>query len=94
MDMIDMDNHERLKPWLPATYLIEVEGRLTNNCTERFEVMQITTMERADQSVVTSLVGRVKDQSELAGMVDFFAEMHLPIIKIENFAERNGGDES
>jgi hypothetical protein len=60
----------------------QIEGRLAKSWADRFEVMQITTRKRADQSVVTCLIGRVMDQSKLIGMLDFLAEMHMPILGV------------
>jgi hypothetical protein len=50
--------------------------------------MQITTRERRDGSIVTCMTGQVMDQSELTGMLDFLAEMHLPILKVENLNKK------
>lgn len=86
--MTDINGCEHLRPWAQTTYRIEVEGRLSKSCAERFAGMRITTRERGDQSVVTCLTGPVMDQCELTGMLDFLAEMHLPILKVEHLEEK------
>jgi hypothetical protein len=86
--MSDINSSEHLKPWSRATYRIEVEGRLSISGGERYTGMQITTRERRDGSIVTCMTGQVMDQSELTGMLDFLAEMHLPILKVENLNKK------
>ncbi len=72
-----------LKLWTPATYHIEVEGHLDESWYDRLGGMLIKTRQRADQSTVTTLTGRLKDQAELAGVLNSLYELHLPILKVE-----------
>ena len=51
--------------------------------------MRITSRKRADQTTVTTLVGRVRDQAELTGVLNSLYEMHLPILSVENLTENN-----
>lgn len=81
--MADSDHSGHLRPSSPATYRIEVEGLLQNGWSDYFVGMCITTRSRADQSVVTCLTGRVMDQSELTGMLNALAELHLPILSVK-----------
>jgi len=89
--MTDAENRGHLRPWSPATYRIEVEGRLPESCSDFFPEMQITTRKREDQSIVTRLTGRLMDQTELTGMLNVLAELHLPILSVENIHEKDGG---
>ena len=57
--MTNTENKGCLRPWSPATYRIEVEGRLPESCSDFFPLMQITTREQEDQSIVTCLTGRL-----------------------------------
>jgi len=91
--MSDIKGNQHLQPWQPATYRIEVEGLLEESWSERFAGMRITSRKRPDQSVVTCLAGRVMDQSELAGVLNGLAEMHLPILSVEHIAEGKETDE-
>jgi hypothetical protein len=85
--MRDRYKKEHLKPWLPATYRIEVEGMMEESWSDRFAGMRIHSRKRADQSIVTCLTGRLQDQSELTGVLNGLAEMHLPILSVENLDE-------
>ena len=84
-------NGKNLKLWTPATYRIEVEGDLDESLSDRLGGMRITTTRRReDQSTVTTLEGRVRDQAELAGVMNSLYELHLPILSVQNLTEKNG----
>ena len=86
--MNNNNGKEHLRPWAATYYRIEVEGYLEESWSERIAGMQISYRKRADQSTITCLTGRVMDQAELAGILNGLAELHLPILKVENFAEK------
>jgi hypothetical protein len=79
-----------LKLWVPATYRIKVEGKLDESWSDRLGGMRITTHGRKDQTTVTTLIGRVRDQAELTGVLNSLYELHLPILSVENLAEEEG----
>jgi hypothetical protein len=82
------NNTDHLRPWAPATYRIEIEGFLENSWSDRFGGLRITTRKRADSTVITTLTGRVMDQSELAGILNGLADWHLPILSVECLSEK------
>ena len=88
--MPDDYTKKQLKLWSPAIYLIEVEGHLDESWSDRLGGMRITTRQRADQSTVTTLNGRMKDQAELSGVLNSLYELHLPILAVTNLTEDNG----
>lgn len=90
--MSEQHKGTRLQPWSPATYEIVVEGLLEESWADGFGGMTISTRKRSDQSIVTSLTGRVMDQSHLTGMLDALAELHLPILAVINVQEGRAGD--
>jgi len=45
--------------------------------------MHITTRKRSDQTTVTTLVGRLRDQAELSGVLKSLYGLHLSILKVE-----------
>ena len=46
--------------------------------------MRITVHKRADQTTVTTLIGRLKDQAELSGVLNSLYDLyHLAILKVE-----------
>jgi hypothetical protein len=52
--------------------------------------MGITTRTRADKLTVSRLVGRMRDQAQLTGVLSALYELHLPILSVENLSEENG----
>ncbi len=56
---------EHLRPWAATYYRIEVEGYLEESWSECIAGMQISYRKRADQSIVTCMIGKAMDQSEM-----------------------------
>ena len=67
----------------PATYRIVVQGSLGEDWSGRLAGMDITTTDRGDKSPHTTLVGPIRDQAELNGVIDTLYGLHLSIIKVE-----------
>jgi len=55
---------------------------LADSWSDRLAGMRITTRERSDQTTVTSLVGRLRDQAELSGVLNSLYGLHLSILKV------------
>ena len=49
--------------------------------------MRITTRKKSDQTTVTTLDGRLRDQAELSGVLNSLYDLHLPILKVEDVNE-------
>ena len=81
--MTDDSNPKNIKIWKPATYRIEVEGYLAESWSDCLAGMRITTRKRADQTTVSTLVGRLRDQAELSGVLNSLYGLHLSILKVE-----------
>ena len=87
--MSDSSNGKHLKIWAPATYRIEVEGYVDESWSDSLGGMSMTTRKGEDQSTVTTLVGRVRDQAELSGVLNTLYELHLPILSVEMLEDVN-----
>lgn len=79
-----------LKIWAPAKYRIEVDGEIGKGRADTFGDMHITTRTRKDNSIVTLLVGRVRDQAELSGLLNSLYENHLSILSVELLDDDEG----
>ena len=79
------------KLWTPATYRIKVPGYLDESRSDFLGGMTITTASQGDQGVVTTLVGRLRDQAELMGVLDTLYNLHLVNFSVEMLEE--GGQE-
>ena len=80
---MDSDTGKDFKIWTQATYRIKVQGYLDKSRSDFLGGMSITTVSQEDQGVVTTLVGRLRDQAELAGVLSTLYEFHLPILSVE-----------
>jgi hypothetical protein len=76
-------NDKHIKPWTPCTYRIEVEGHLDESWSHRLAAMRIATRKRTDQTPVTTLIGRLRDQAELSGVLNSLYDLHLSILSVE-----------
>ena len=45
--------------------------------------MHITTAKRSDETTVTTLIGRLRDQVELSGVLNSLYDLHLSVLKVE-----------
>jgi hypothetical protein len=64
-------------------YHIEVEGTLDNRWSERLAGMRIATFRSKSGTSVTRLVGNLRDQAQLSGVLNSLYELHLPILLVE-----------
>ena len=74
---------KHIKLWTPATYFIETEGHLVESWSDHLAGLHITARRRADQTTVTILVGRLRDQAERSGVLNNLYGLHLSILKGE-----------
>jgi hypothetical protein len=81
--MTQNSNDKHLRLWTPATYRVEVDGHLDESWSDRLAGMRITARERPDQTFVTTLIGRLRDQAELSGVLNSLYDLHLSILKVE-----------
>ena len=71
----------------PGNYRIRVQGFLDQKWSERLGGMYITINHREDRKTLATLVGRLQDQAELAGVLNTLYEMHLPLLSVEYLDE-------
>lgn len=67
----------------PAIYRIRVQGRLDPSWSDRLEGMNITRATAADDKEQTVLVGRLRDQGALSGVLNTLYELHFPVLSVE-----------
>lgn len=67
----------------PAIYEISVIGNLDRSWSSKLANMQITLDEKQRDKNVYVLIGKLKDQSELMGILNTLYELHLSLLKIE-----------
>ena len=67
----------------PGTYRIRVLGSLDENWSERLGGLRITASSLKDQGPVTELVGQLRDQAELSGVLNTLYELHMTLVSME-----------
>jgi hypothetical protein len=67
----------------PGNYCIRVEGFLDKKWSERLGGLRTTASTRGDQKLVTTLVGQVRDQAELFGVLNALYQRHLTLLSVE-----------
>ena len=66
----------------PAVYRVKVQGHLPLDWSEFLMGMNITVCDRELQRF-SILVGRLPDQTALAGVLSTLYEQHFPILSVE-----------
>ena len=73
----------RIKFEKPGNYRIVVQGILTGNWSDRLAGMRITTNNTEDGATATTLIGHLRDQTQLNGVLNSLYDLHLPILSVE-----------
>jgi len=72
----------------PATYRIRVQGHLDSSWSDRLGGMAITQIIAEDKTKATILVGHLRDQAALAGVLNALYGLHMPLLSVENLDEK------
>jgi hypothetical protein len=67
----------------PGNYRIRVLGLLDESWSERLGGFRITTSSLKDQGPVTALVGQIRDQAELSGVLNTLYDLHMTLVSVE-----------
>jgi len=67
----------------PVTYRIRVQGALDNSQTARITGLQVDTEAGEGAPTITTLTGALRDEAELAGVLDRLYVLGLPLISVE-----------
>ena len=70
----------------PATYRIDVRGRIPARWRDRLEGMAITECSADAEPPVTTLLGELSDQAALEGVLDTLFALHLPVVSVERLS--------
>lgn len=73
----------------PATYRIVVQGVLDVEWSDRLAGMAINTTLRARGTPHTTLIGRIRDQAQLNGVLETLYGLHLPILNVKKLEEKS-----
>jgi hypothetical protein len=80
---------KRLKIEDPATYRICIQGCLDEVWSDRLANMTLTMDLSNKDSPVTTLTGRIRDQTELVGVINGLYELRMPLLYVEIINEES-----
>jgi len=81
--MSESQSWKDLKFEASASYRVRVQGHLDDSWSDRLGGMVITRAFTADKQPMTILIGRLRDQAALAGVMDALYNLHLPVFSVE-----------
>ncbi len=68
----------------PGYYRIEVEGALPPGWFDRLGAMHVSApSQKTNNVVVTTMQGRIIDQTELSGILNSLYELHLTLLSVQ-----------
>jgi hypothetical protein len=67
----------------PVRYRIIIDGHVDDDLSDYLAGMKMETSLRDDGSAITTLTGRIVDQSQLNGVVNALYELHFPVLAVE-----------
>jgi hypothetical protein len=70
----------------PATYQINVQGRINPTMTDLLGGMTISPETVEADPPVTTLEGELVDQAALAGVLNTLYELHLPVLLVKRLS--------
>ena len=70
----------------PATYRIRVTGHIEDSLADLLGGMVITRAFTSDSRPMTILVGHMRDQAALSGVLNELYELHLPLLTVESLS--------
>ncbi len=69
--------------WGPIAYLIRITGILSDTWAAEYAAMNIAVEIDASRPNTTTLVGTLKDQAQLIGLITHLYDQGYPIIAVE-----------
>ena len=89
--MSNSQSWENLKFEAQASYRIRVQGHLDDSWSDRLGGMVITRAFTADKQPMTILIGHLRDQAALSGVMNALYGLHLPVFSVELLNEMQSG---
>jgi hypothetical protein len=80
--MTNLIRRGKIKFEKPGKYRIVVQGRLDESWSDRLAGMSISTSNLENDKPTTLLIGNLRDQAQLSGVLNSLYELHLPILSV------------
>ena len=72
----------RPNPDLPAKYRIRVTGGVNESWSDRLGGMQIKVERKEENQISTTLIGEIKDQAALSGVLNSLYDLQMAVISV------------
>ena len=82
------DTQRQFRPDQPATYRIEIEGKLCERCASWFDDMDVAVRIDEDGSTITTLTGVVSDQAALHGLLGSIRDLGLLLLSVRRVEDQ------
>ena len=79
----NLSRQPRLTLNTPAAYLIRIRGRVDQNWIEYFDSFLVVVSVSPGRAPETTLHGRVRDQAELLGMLQYLYYQGAALVSVE-----------
>jgi hypothetical protein len=74
----------------PASYRIRVQGHLDDSWSDRLGGMVVTRAFTEDKKPMTILIGHLRDQAALSGVMNAIYGLHLSVFSVELLDDMQG----
>jgi hypothetical protein len=74
----------------PAVYRIRVQGRIAPSWSDRLAGMNVSLDAPRAEPLSTTLLGELRDQASLAGVLRTLYELHRPVLLVECLLSEEG----
>ena len=74
----------------PAIYKIVIMGELEHQTAEQYWGMKITHIKNEGNKTISTMIGMIRDQSELSGIIISLHDMHITVISVNMLTEVDG----
>ena len=78
---------DRIKFEKSGTYKIVVQGILGKEWSDRLAGMRLTKNYPENEAPATTLIGHLRDQTQLNGVLNSLYDLHLPILSVEHIGK-------
>jgi hypothetical protein len=73
----------------PAVYKIVIKGEIDKSWSDNLLGMQVEVRKREGNIAFTSLVGEIRDQSALSGLLNNLYEMQMTVLSVNMLSDTN-----
>ena len=85
--MINKNNLENIAFTKPAIYRIVFEGEIEGHMIEQHWGLQVAAEKKSDKKAISTLIGRIDDQSQLKGILQLLYDKHYTLISVNMLSD-------